>query len=214
MFLPRQLLRDLGTQKLRTFLTVCGMVWGTIAISLLLAFGDSFHSQMMVNAAGLGKAIVIAWPMRTGMAFEGSRRRAPHQSHRAGHQHAARALAHSRRDLSRVRPAAQPAERHPEADGQRQRRRAVRSARCAMSSRLQPAAFSIRSTRSAGAVSPSSATSWRRTCSVTRIRSAGPFSCHGSPFLVVGVMEEKIQQSNYGGPDETGSSSPLRPSAP
>ena len=32
----RQLLRDLRAEKLRTFLTVFGIVWGTVAISLML----------------------------------------------------------------------------------------------------------------------------------------------------------------------------------
>jgi putative ABC transport system permease protein len=67
----RQLFRDLRTQKLRTFLTTLGIVWGTVAVSLLLAFGQSFHQQMRKNSAGLGNAIVIAWPSLTSMPFEG-----------------------------------------------------------------------------------------------------------------------------------------------
>ena len=35
----RQLARDLWSQKLRTFLTTFGIIWGTVAVSLLLAFG-------------------------------------------------------------------------------------------------------------------------------------------------------------------------------
>ena len=41
----RQLLRDMRSQKLRTFLTVFGIVWGTVAISLLLAFGGACTSR-------------------------------------------------------------------------------------------------------------------------------------------------------------------------
>ena len=41
----RQLYRDVRSQKLRTFLTVFGIVWGTVAVSLLLAFGRGFHEQ-------------------------------------------------------------------------------------------------------------------------------------------------------------------------
>ena len=67
----KQLFRDLRTQKLRTFLTTLGIVWGTVAVSLLLAFGQSFHHQMLKNSAGLGNAIVIAWPSLTSMPFEG-----------------------------------------------------------------------------------------------------------------------------------------------
>lgn len=67
----RQLSRDLRAQKLRTFLTTLGVVWGTVAVSLLLAFGQALHRQMMQNAAGLGRGIVIAWPSRTSIPFEG-----------------------------------------------------------------------------------------------------------------------------------------------
>ena len=66
-----QLLRDLRSQKLRTFLTTFGIVWGTVAVSLLLAFGQGLHKQIIKSAAGLGDRIVIAWPSRTSMPFEG-----------------------------------------------------------------------------------------------------------------------------------------------
>ncbi len=67
----RQILRDLRSQKLRTFLTVCGIVWGTVAISLLLAFGQGFHKQLIKTSRGLGNNIVIAFPSRTSLIFEG-----------------------------------------------------------------------------------------------------------------------------------------------
>ena len=67
----RQLGRDLRTQKLRTFLTTLGIVWGTVAVSLLMAFGQAMHHQMLKNTAGLGNAIVIVFPSLTSMAFEG-----------------------------------------------------------------------------------------------------------------------------------------------
>jgi putative ABC transport system permease protein len=67
----RQLYRDLKSQKLRTFLTVFGIVWGTVAVSLLLAFGQGFHNQLRVNSAGLGENICIAWPSLTSIPFEG-----------------------------------------------------------------------------------------------------------------------------------------------
>jgi putative ABC transport system permease protein len=67
----RQLARDLKSQKLRTFLTTFGIVWGTVAVSLLLAFGDGFHRQLIKNSAGLGNGIVICWPSQTSIPFEG-----------------------------------------------------------------------------------------------------------------------------------------------
>jgi putative ABC transport system permease protein len=67
----RELARDLRTQKLRTFLTTFGIVWGTVAVSLLLAFGKGFHQQVAKSQAGIGEGILIAWPSMTSMPFEG-----------------------------------------------------------------------------------------------------------------------------------------------
>lgn len=67
----RQLLRDLRAEKLRTFLTVFGIVWGTVAISLMLAFGTGLHKHLIYTTAALGDRIVIAWPGLTSMTFEG-----------------------------------------------------------------------------------------------------------------------------------------------
>ena len=67
----RGLWRDFRSQKLRTFLTAFGIVWGTVAVSLLLAFGQGFHKQLRVNSAGLGENICIAWPSLTSIPFEG-----------------------------------------------------------------------------------------------------------------------------------------------
>ncbi|MFQ5525666.1 MAG: ABC transporter permease [Thermoanaerobaculia bacterium] len=69
--LGKQLFRDLRAQRLRSLLTTLGLVWGTVAVSLLLAFGDGFHHQIKKNSAGLGNGIVIAWPSLTSMPFEG-----------------------------------------------------------------------------------------------------------------------------------------------
>ena len=65
------LFRDLRSQKLRTFLTLFGIVWGTVAVSLLLAFGHGLHRHLVKSTAGLGDRIVIGWPMRTSMPYEG-----------------------------------------------------------------------------------------------------------------------------------------------
>lgn len=67
----RQMLRDLKGQKLRTFLTIFGIIWGTVAVSLLLAFGTGLHKQLIKSTAGLGDRIVIAWPGLTSVPFEG-----------------------------------------------------------------------------------------------------------------------------------------------
>src|SRR5712691_9558959 len=67
----KQLIRDVKNEKLRTFLTVFGIVWGTVAISLMLAFGTGLHKHMVKSTAGLGDRIVIAWPGLTSIPYEG-----------------------------------------------------------------------------------------------------------------------------------------------
>ncbi|HEX2834647.1 MAG TPA: ABC transporter permease [Thermoanaerobaculia bacterium] len=67
----RQLFRDMRNEKLRTFLTIFGIVWGTVAISLMLAFGTGLHKQLVKNTAGLGDRIVIVWPGLTSIPHEG-----------------------------------------------------------------------------------------------------------------------------------------------
>jgi putative ABC transport system permease protein len=67
----KQLIRDVKNEKLRTFLTVFGIVWGTVAISLMLAFGTGLHKQLVKSTAGLGDRIVIGWPGLTSIPYEG-----------------------------------------------------------------------------------------------------------------------------------------------
>src|SRR5512141_3155423 len=67
----RQLIRDVRSEKLRTFLTVFGIVWGTVAISLMLAFGTGLKKQLVKSTAGLGDRIVIGWPSLTSIPYEG-----------------------------------------------------------------------------------------------------------------------------------------------
>lgn len=66
-----EFINDLRGQKLRTFLTVFGIVWGTVAIIVLLAFGMGFKRQLAVNMHGIGESIAIMFPGRTTKAFEG-----------------------------------------------------------------------------------------------------------------------------------------------
>lgn len=66
-----QLHRDLKSQKLRTLLTVFGLVWGTVAVTLLLAFGTGLKKQLIKTTAGLGDRICIAWPGLTSVPYQG-----------------------------------------------------------------------------------------------------------------------------------------------
>lgn len=64
-------LDTLRTQRLRTALTVLGITWGTTAVVVLLAFGVGLEKQMKTNAAGIGDGVVIVFPGRTTKSFAG-----------------------------------------------------------------------------------------------------------------------------------------------
>lgn len=66
-----EFIRDLQAQKLRAFLTIFGITWGTVAVIVLLAFGTGFKRQTSVNMHGIGEGIVIMFPGRTAKTFEG-----------------------------------------------------------------------------------------------------------------------------------------------
>jgi putative ABC transport system permease protein len=67
----RQMAQDVRHQKLRTLLTLLGITWGTVSVSLLVAFGEGLERRIRANQRGLGENIVIAWPSRTSLPFEG-----------------------------------------------------------------------------------------------------------------------------------------------
>jgi putative ABC transport system permease protein len=65
------LLRDIRSQKLRTTMTVFGILWGTASVILLLAFGKGIHARQQSAVRGMGEYIVIMWPGRTSKVYQG-----------------------------------------------------------------------------------------------------------------------------------------------
>jgi len=64
-------LRDLNTQRTRAFLTILAMTWGTIAVVLLLSFGEGLGNQMTNGLLNAGNQIMILYGGETGMPYEG-----------------------------------------------------------------------------------------------------------------------------------------------
>ncbi len=62
---------DIRTQRLRTFLTIMGITWGTVAVVVLLAFGVGMERQTRKRMHGLGEKIVILFGNRTTKSYEG-----------------------------------------------------------------------------------------------------------------------------------------------
>jgi putative ABC transport system permease protein len=67
----RQLIQDVRHQKLRTSLTMLGITWGTVSVALLVAFGEGLEKRVVKNAHGMGEGIIIVWPARTALPYEG-----------------------------------------------------------------------------------------------------------------------------------------------
>src|SRR5688500_8618034 len=65
------MLQDVRHQKMRTLLTLFGITWGTVSVALLVSFGEALQKRIVKNQRGLGENIVIAWPSRTSIPFEG-----------------------------------------------------------------------------------------------------------------------------------------------
>ena len=49
----------------RTALTMLGIVWGIATVTLLIAYGNSFRSILVGGFDAFGKSVVIAWPQQT-----------------------------------------------------------------------------------------------------------------------------------------------------
>lgn len=64
-------IRNINQQRLRTFLTVFGIMWGTATLIILLAFGMGFRDQTTLNMRGMGDQVVIIFNGTTSQNFDG-----------------------------------------------------------------------------------------------------------------------------------------------
>ncbi|HKR66004.1 MAG TPA: ABC transporter permease [Thermoanaerobaculia bacterium] len=58
-------------QKKRAFLTIAAIAWGTVAILLLLAFGEGLKRQLDKNRRAMGENIAVMWPGETTKPWKG-----------------------------------------------------------------------------------------------------------------------------------------------
>jgi putative ABC transport system permease protein len=63
----------LKRQPMRSFLTMLGIVWGIVAVTLLIAYGGSFRDVMVTAFESFGKDAVICWPGQTSEQAGGER---------------------------------------------------------------------------------------------------------------------------------------------
>ena len=58
-------------QKKRAILTVAAIAWGTVAILMLLAFGEGLKNQMVKARRGMGENIAVWWSGETSKVWQG-----------------------------------------------------------------------------------------------------------------------------------------------
>jgi len=75
MFLEifREAWAALGRNPLRSLLTMTGIAWGIVAVTLLLSYGAGFRSVLMYTFEVFGKGAVVCWPGTTSEQAGGER---------------------------------------------------------------------------------------------------------------------------------------------
>jgi putative ABC transport system permease protein len=58
-------------QKKRAVLTIASIAWGSVALLLLLAFGQGLKNQLTVANRGMGTNIAVLWPSETTKVWQG-----------------------------------------------------------------------------------------------------------------------------------------------
>jgi putative ABC transport system permease protein len=58
-------------QKKRAILTVAAIAWGSLSLVLLLAFGEGLKRQLTLARSGMGRNIAVLWPGETTLPWEG-----------------------------------------------------------------------------------------------------------------------------------------------
>ena len=63
----------LGRNPVRSLLTMTGIAWGIVAVTLLLSYGSGFRSVLMYTFEVFGKGAVVCWPGTTSDQAGGER---------------------------------------------------------------------------------------------------------------------------------------------
>jgi putative ABC transport system permease protein len=79
----------LKRNRTRSVLTMLGIVWGIVAVTVLMAYGSGFRAALVRGFDAFGKSAVVAWPGQT--------------SEQAGGERAGRSIRFEREDMDAVR---------------------------------------------------------------------------------------------------------------
>ena len=202
-------MRAATMERKRALLTVAAIAWGTVAIVMLLAFGEGLKLQLMKGRRGMGENIAVWWPDETSKVWQGLpegrpiRPRMDDIPYLRERMTAATGvigeittwsatLTHGRKTLTgRVTGAswqygemrhhfAQEGGRFFNANDEREKRRVI-----FLGNEVADDLF--------GDAEPVGET----------------IQVAGSPYLVIGVLQPKLQMGTYKGPDESGTVIPI-----
>jgi len=67
----KEFCHDLKVHRTRAILTLVAITWGTVAVVLLLSFGEGLGNQMLKGMMNAGNRILIVYGGQTGKTFEG-----------------------------------------------------------------------------------------------------------------------------------------------
>src|SRR4051795_10632556 len=56
---------SLRRSKTRSSLTMLGIVWGIVSVTLLIAYGNGFRSVLVTAFEAFGKSAIVCWPQQT-----------------------------------------------------------------------------------------------------------------------------------------------------
>ncbi len=197
-----QSIQNLRANKLRSFLTMFGILWGMISVVVLSATGEGFRRGNDQVLRELGKNIGIVWGGRTSMQAGGER---------AGRQifltlDDARAIAAESSMIAVV---------SPELERAAVKVKSGYNAATARVTGIEPQYQAIRTIELAYGRS----FSWQDESQVSRVAIVGfdvaeqlfgkrnilgeSITLNGFPYTVVGKIRKKNQDSNYSGPDNS-----------
>ena len=69
--LSKQLLKELWKRKLRTFLGLFGICWGTVSVILLLALGSGYYAASVKSLSSIAGGAMMFYPGVTSMPYRG-----------------------------------------------------------------------------------------------------------------------------------------------
>ena len=195
-----QVISNLRANKLRSFLTMFGILWGVISVVVLSATGEGFQRGNQKVMDELGKNIVIVWGGRTSLQAGGER---------AGRRvlltlEDARALARESDMVAVVSPELQRGGIQVKSPfnaaaltvhGVEPQYQDIRTIELQTGRRFQ--AGDVEAAHRVAIVGADAATQLFG----TRERIGQRISLNGIPYIVIGTIRKKEQDGNYSGPD-------------